>query len=110
MPREDFRAVYMPYCIDKMPDGKYVVLNRTYKPIGFITHDHIKYDEYPIAAEFVGLNESTAAKLSWNGSQDLSRIYLYNDGTNPLLNDENMTKYLDRLKILSKLKIKHSAQ
>lgn len=22
MPREDFRAVYMPYCIDRMPDGK----------------------------------------------------------------------------------------
>lgn len=106
MPREDFRAVYMPYCIDRMKDGKYVVLNRTYRPLGFITHDHIRYDEYPIAAEFTKLGEKTAAKLSWNGNTDLSRIYLYNDSTNPLRSDENMANYLERLKILAKLKIK----
>lgn len=107
MPREDFRAVYLPYCIDRLEDGRYVVLNRTYKPLGFITHDHIKYEEFPIAAEIKGIGPAVAAKLSWNASSNLDRIYLYNDGCNPMTSDANMKAYLERLKILAKLRLKH---
>ena len=37
MPLGDFRSVFMPYCLRKQKDGRYVVLNREYKPVGFFT-------------------------------------------------------------------------
>ena len=102
----DFRAVCLPYCIDRLEDGRHVVLNRRYKPLGFITLDHVIYDEYPIASEIIGLDDKLATKLSWNGNSSLQRIYLYNDDTNPITNEENMNAYLERLKILATLKMK----
>ncbi|SFM56396.1 hypothetical protein [Nitrosomonas communis] len=106
MSRKDFRAVYLPYCIDRMKDGKYVVLNRTYKPLGFITSDILEYQAYPISAEIQGITPTVAAKLSWKGDSNVERIYLYNDGCIPTESDANMDAYLDRLKILAKLKLK----
>ena len=62
MALQDFRAVFMPYCIERQPDGRYVVLNRAYKPLGFFTSDYIRYSDHPVA---VGLRitPKTADKL-----------------------------------------------
>ena len=38
-------AVYMPYCLQRQEDERYAILNREYKPLGFITKDWIKYDD-----------------------------------------------------------------
>jgi hypothetical protein len=35
MSHSDFRAMFFPYCLQKQKDGRYVVLNREYKPVGF---------------------------------------------------------------------------
>jgi hypothetical protein len=34
MALDDFRAVFLPYCLEKRNGGRYVVLNREYKPVG----------------------------------------------------------------------------
>ena len=106
MPRGDFRSVYLPYCLQKLEDGRYVVLNRAYKPLGFLSQEHVVYEEFPIAAEIKGIGPAVAAKLSWKGDTDVDRIYLYNDGTNPVSSEANMDAYLDKLRILAKLKLK----
>lgn len=101
----DFRSVFLPYCIQKQPDGRYVVLNREYKPVGFKTNDHIKYEEYPVCVKLKGIGSATAEKLSYKGDSNTDIIYLYNDGCVPTESAEHMKKYLKRLEILAKLKV-----
>jgi hypothetical protein len=105
MPSHEFRAVHMPYCLKRLDDGRYVVLNRDYKPLGFRTRERVVYESFPIAVKFKGLTKKLAAKLSWDGSANLESIFLYNDATVPTDSAKRMTAYLERLAILAKLKI-----
>ena len=101
----DFRAIYLPYCLDRQDDGSYAVLNRQYKPVGFNTDNFIKYNDYPVTTKFKGLGPGTAKKLSPDGDGDLDRIYLYDDGCNPLNSLNHMESYLKKLSILAKLQV-----
>jgi hypothetical protein len=100
----DFRATSLPYGLQRQEDGSYLVLNRMYKPIGFLTDERVKYEEYPIAHHFVRLDEQTIEKLSIPGSRD-GDIYLYNDGSTPTIGRRNMKAYLEKLAILMKLDV-----
>lgn len=104
MPLNDLRSVHMPYCLQKQEDGRYIVLNRAGKPLGFCTNDKVKYDVYPIKVK-MRITSATAKKLSWEGNGNTERIFLYNDGCIPTKSSTNMTHYLDRLRILMSLKI-----
>lgn len=106
MPLSDFRSVFMPYCLRKQKDGRYVVLNREYKPVGFFTREFVKYEEHPVAVHLEGIGTATATKLSWEGSENADEIFLYNDGSVPTASASNMKAYLAKLQILAKLKIK----
>ena len=101
----DVRATCFIYCIQKLEDGRFVFLNRHYKPIGFYTSEHVDYDHYPIALNVDGLTNKVIEKLAWNGQMQGEKIYLYNDATNPITSTQNMNAYLEKLKILSKLSI-----
>ena len=101
----DCRFIHLPYCIKKLPSGKHVVLNRRYKPLGFQTTEHFDYEAYPITIKFKRLTGKTAAKLSYEGSENTDFIYLYNDGCVPTASAEYMRQYLERLGILAKLKL-----
>ena len=49
---------------------------------------------------------STAAtKLSAEGSNDPSRVYLYEDRTNPVPREANIAAYLDKLRFFVPLKV-----
>jgi hypothetical protein len=102
----DFRAICLPYCLQQQSDGSYVALNREYKPLGFNTTDSINYKDFPVATSYKGIGVALAKKLSWKGDESLEHIYLYNDGTNPLNSDSDMSIYLKKLSLLAKLKIK----
>ena len=99
----DFRAVYFPYCIEKQPDGTWLVLNYQYKPVGFNTSEFIKYEEYPVSARLKGIGPAMSDKLSYNGEASGNRIYLYNDSCVPTYSKANMASYLLKLQILAKL-------
>lgn len=105
MPLGDVRSVHLPYCIERQSDGTYVVLNREHKPLGFKTGRHLDYAAYPISVKLRGLGAVTTAKISYNGSSDLSRIYLYNDGCIPTRSSTHMAAYLKRLAQFAKLKV-----
>ena len=105
MPLGDVRAVHLPYCLERLEDGRYVILNREYKPIGFKTSSWIDYEKYPIAVKFKRLTAKTAEKISARASGNLKEIYLYNDGCVPTRSAKNMEAYLKRLEILAKLKL-----
>ncbi|PSB16982.1 hypothetical protein C7B65_19995 [Phormidesmis priestleyi ULC007] len=105
MALNDFREVFLPYCLKKQDDGRYVVLNREYKPIGFKNRENVKYEDYPICVELKGIGSATAAKLSYKGDSSMDNIYLYNDSCVPTESAEHMKNYLKRLEILAKLKV-----
>lgn len=104
MPLRDFRSVHLPYCLKRQDDGKYIVLNREYNPLGFVVKQDYHCDDYPIAVKIKGLTALKASKISHNGSDDLDEIFLYNDACLPDASDENMQAYFERLAILAKLK------
>ena len=105
MALDDFRAIYLPYCIEKLKDGSWVFLNREYKPVGFNTKKYINYEEYPVATRFKGLAPAILRKLSYTGDVTGDRVYLYHDGTNPLLSPMHMKEYQKKLAILAKLRV-----
>jgi hypothetical protein len=101
----DFRAIFFPYCLQKQKDGRYAVLNREYKPVGFYTTDWVKYEEHPVLVKLKGLTKSKAAKLSDKGEANLDEISLYSDATNPVRSKANMRSYLAKLEILASLSV-----
>jgi hypothetical protein len=101
----DFRYVYLPYCLQKQPNGGYVVLNRDHKPLGFATDNFITYDEFPVTAKIEGITSKLAKQLSYDNSDDVDMIYLYTNDTNPVLSAENMRAYSDKLALLATLQV-----
>ena len=102
---DNFTAVFMPYCLEQQPDGKYAVLNREYKPVGFNTCEWIDYDEYPVCVKLKGVDPAKAMKLSCKGSENTEHIQLYNDSCNPHDGAGELSAYLERLGLLMKLKV-----
>lgn len=98
----NFREAFLPYCLKKQPDGRYIVLNRAYKPLGFLTKEQIVYENYPIQAK-LRIRSQTAAKLSHLGDPNTEIIFLYAD--NCIRTETHMQAYLARLQLLAKLKI-----
>jgi len=101
----DLRAIILPYCIMRQADGRYVITNREYKPLGFMTDKLIHYESYPIAYRIKGLTENKAAQMSARGEPNLDRIYLYNDGCVPTHSKQDMQAYLARLAVLASLTV-----
>lgn len=101
----DFRSVFFPYCLKKQKDGRYAVLNREYKPVGFFTREFITYADHPVLVKLKGLTPIKAAKLSWKGEKQTDEIFLYNDGCVPTHSKANMRAYLEKLELLAKLSV-----
>lgn len=107
MARGNFLSVYLPYCLERLDDGRHMVVNRECKPIGFFTETPVEDREsYPVASFIVGLTPEVAASLSWKGSRDTDAIYLYADECCPKKSEAHMDSYLKKLKILANLKLK----
>jgi len=104
MPLTNIRCTHLPYCLERQDDGRYVVLNREYNPVGFCTTERLDYSKYPVAVKISRLTAKTAARLSYNNDPKIDRIYLYNDGCIPTSSSAHMAAYLQSLAILAKLK------
>jgi len=100
-----FVTVFLPYCLEKQPDGKYAVLNREYKPVGFKTTELVKYSDYPVCVEIKRMTPTLAASLSCHGKQDTDKIHLYDDVSDPRHSRANLSAYLDRLSSLATLEV-----
>ncbi|WP_291728203.1 hypothetical protein [Bernardetia sp.] len=101
----DFRAVCMPYCIKRLENGKYHVLNREYKPLSFctISNDYLE-KKLPIELdlEITGKIMSQLAAKGAVFQNDM--IFLYGDGTNPV-KEKNRVQYYELLDILMTIRV-----
>jgi len=104
METQEVRYLFMPYCIQRLQDGRHIILNRNYKPLGTLNREFVDYDAHPSAAK-IKITKASARKISYEASDAIDRIYLYNDGCVPTSGAAEMKAYLARLGALAKLKV-----
>ncbi len=100
---DEFRRVFLPYCIERVGDHGHVVLNRLYKPLGMRTDVHVDYA--PHAVRFRALGPTRAELLSHARSQNTDRIHLYADTSAPTRSQEDWDAYQRRLQMLATMEI-----
>ena len=102
----EFRLMFLIYCLDQQPDGSYVALNRRYKPVGMLSTEWVKYEEFAVRFKFKrALSAKQIAALSYKGDTAPERIYLYNDGCVPTDSARDWAAYSERLGRLPAYKI-----
>lgn len=103
-----FRQVFLIYCLDLMPDGSYVALNRRYKPVGMTSTEWVDYEALPVRFKFKrALSARQIATLSFKGDAAPERIYLYNDGCIPTDSAAHWSAYSERLQRLAGYLVEH---
>lgn len=95
---------HFPYCIKHLGNNKYIVLNRDYKPLG-ITDWVEDYATHPSVAT-LKITRKQAAQMSYNNSDNLESIFLFDKTTDLLENKKLFSEYLNRLEILAHIKTK----
>lgn len=101
----ELRWTHFPYCVQRLKDGRYIVLNRDYKPLGIQSSERVVYETHPSAIN-IKVTPATARKISWKESDDIGVIHLYNDGCVPTSSAAHTAAYCKRLSVLMAIKIK----
>ncbi|HMQ49750.1 MAG TPA: hypothetical protein PKA00_19725 [Saprospiraceae bacterium] len=113
----DFFRINLPYCFERVEGDKWRCLNREYQPIGVNKRD-VSHSEFPdllINTSYKGGTEKfltqiidDPARIQRDSDGKISKIFLYDDGTNPMNQARDSKKlwdsYFEKLKKLSKLK------
>lgn len=96
--------IHFPYCLQPLADGRAILLNRRYKPLGVHSTEWVEYESHPSTFKLT-LDAETAAKLSWEGKAPApgEPIWLYRDACAPRESSQNLKAYLERLAILMRL-------
>lgn len=107
MPVLNLRGIYFPYCLQRLGDGSWIILNRNYTPLGSSIHEHVVYEGIDDAFRIPRITTAQVRKLSCTGPPDEDgRIYLYEDSCIPTSGEKHMTAYLRRLAVLMRLQLK----
>lgn len=119
----DFFRINLPYGIAKNDNGEWMAFNREYRPIGFNESSHKglpgkDYQNLNVYTKYKPFNkksleklESMGASFHKNGKDEVYKIFLYTDGTNPVnvssikLQEQLWNEYFEKIKLLSKLSI-----
>jgi hypothetical protein len=99
---EEFRRAGLPYCLQRCDDGRWLVLNRNYKPIGVTSDEFVDYETCPGIR--LRLTKAQLKKVSWKPEADLSstvnKVWLYSDGCIPRHDARHQAAYAGRLMVL----------
>lgn len=95
--------IHLPYCIQQVIPGWFVILNRAYKPLGFPAGEWVDYHDHMVKIKY--FTTAKAKRLSYKGSDDIKFITLYGDGCNPARSTEFEAAYFKRLSVLLQLKV-----
>lgn len=86
---------WLPYEVGQVGGGTRILLNRRYKPVGQVSDDWVKYEQFTHLHLQLG-NEGLVA-FAHRGSDP---GYLFNDGCPPWWSRRDAESYLKRLRIL----------
>lgn len=93
---------HFPYCIQHLGGGRYIILNRNYKPLGQTSFEYVDYNKDP-SVMYLKITKKKAEKLSYNGKIESDTIWLYENTYNTLRTPQEFNKYVTRLKLLATL-------
>lgn len=115
----DFFRINLPYCFEKIEGNKWRCLNREYQPIGINKRDELSLElsDLPINTSYKNVSDRFLSeivddplRIQRDSDGKIYRIFLYDDGTNPMNQSRDSKKlwdsYFEKLKKLSKLKVK----
>lgn len=86
---------WLPYYVQPIDDGTFVLVNRHYKPVGTTGSEWVNYNEFP------HLHMQLDIPQLWLFSHgETSRGYLFDDGCKPWRGRKTAKAYLDRLRAL----------
>lgn len=110
MPLGRVAHTHFPYCIQKTKDGKWLILNRNYKPLGSTGKEWVDYDNHP---DRMPINSRTIAALRKLAVYDIPDkpddpgvFFFYNDGSMPTTSDSDWQRYSKILQLLAGAKLK----
>lgn len=98
-----FRQACLPYCLQRIADGRWIALNRQYKPIGMASTDWIDYEA--VDAPRLKPTAAQLRALSANGEINGDQVWLYNDGCVPDAGSTHWSAYAKRLAVLSEIAV-----
>lgn len=117
----DFFRINLPYGIAKNENGEWMAFNREYLPIGYNNRElkgdpGKSYLNLPVYTKYKKISQKLLLELAdsehaiqYNNAGDITKVFFYNDGTNPMNQSKEKKqlwdKYFDKLKKLSKLEI-----
>ncbi len=99
---QSFRRVFLPYCLQQLADGRWIVLNRRYKPLGVASSDWVVYEEHPSAYK-AKITKALRQKLDCGSSYRDDCIYLY-ENFEPK-DKKFLAEYAARLALLEKIDV-----
>lgn len=109
MPIGKVAHTHFPYCLQKTRDGKWLVLNRNYKPVGTTSKEHVDYDAH---ADRLNIDNGTIAALRKlavlniaDGADDPGLFYFYRDDSMPTESASNWNRYAKILELLARGKV-----
>lgn len=92
---------HLPYCLHKSSDGRWLVLNRNYKPLGTLSQEWVDYDTHPARLKLHPRTVAAIAKAATNVISDKAGnpevIYFYDDGCIPTDSTPNWNAYSKQL-------------
>ncbi len=115
MIRSNIRNSSFIYCIEYRGEGRWILLNRAYKPLGVTSREWYDYDDPQYnfySDEITKIVIDKLINVKTNGEKEEVHyfddgirfsFYLYDDGTSPAVSKENMDVYLKKLGIILNL-------
>lgn len=117
----NFFRINLPYGFAKNENGEWMAFNREYRPIGYNESSKKElpgenYLDLPVYTKYQRVTEKLLLDIvddehaiQRNDKGEIVKIFLYNDGTNPVNQSSDKPKlwenYFKKLQRLSKLKI-----
>jgi hypothetical protein len=116
----DFFRVNMPYGLKKNSKKEWIIFNREYMPLGWNTtsrqeniYVESSYSELPVYTTYRALTDKKIAsivdeaQIRRNEDGTIHMFFLYNDKLNPQSTPAYWGLYLEKIKALSKLSVRH---
>ena len=102
-----FRVKFLPYCLQPLADGSFVLLNRDYKYVGNLSSSRVSYESSVDRIRFKkNLTPLRISKLDYREKPDSDGvIYFYSDGCVPFSSAKATSDYFQRLAVLDSLEM-----
>ena len=115
----DFFRINLPYGMERNNNGEWMFFNREYVPLGWSSHAQSYkafVSQLPLYTKYTKPTDATLVKLAWesesgitrNEKGEITKVFFYNDRTNPQNDPKCWSQYLDKIKLLSKCAVKSS--